>query len=329
MLRLDLHLKYDQGEGLDLSQEKIMREIAVALECCFPRREPMTLPKPARIYRCAVALILVSLAQSGTSDSRGALTQPAPAAATLRERAWALLQEGAESKDYKKRALAVQAMGTMRQESRAVKLMEAALEDKIPAVRVAAANGLGEMRSRASIPSLQKALADPDLTVGLAAAGALVAMKNDAGYDAYYEVLTGKRKTGETLPQEAMSTLRDRKKLITLVVEQGITFAPFGGYGLAAWNALHMNNPAPVRASAAMALVNDSDPQSLKALIAATEDKEWIVRATALKAIGLRNDPSPLGKIEPLLEDKTDAVQYSAAASILRLTFTAQIPAPK
>lgn len=314
---------------MDLGPGKIMQKFKGALECYLRRREPMTLPKLARIYRCAVALILISLAQPGTTDSRRVLSLPVPAKATLRERAWTLLQEGAESNDYKKRALAVQAMGTMRQESRAVKLMEAALEDKIPAVRVAAASGLGEMRSRASIPSLQKALADHDLTVGLAAAGALVAMKNDAGYDAYYEVLTGKRKTGETLTQEAMSTLRDRKKLITLVVEQGITFAPFGGYGLAAWNALHMNNPAPVRASAAMALVNDSDPQSLNALEAATEDKEWIVRATAVKAMGLRNDPSLVSKMEPSLDDKSDAVRYSAAASILRLTFTVQTPATK
>jgi HEAT repeat protein len=282
----------------------------------------MWLFNPGRACRCAVALILVLLAQSATSDPHVALPPKGLVTPTLRDRAWKMLQEGAESKEYKQRAQAVQAMGTMRQEPRAVKLMEAALEDKIPAVRVAAANGLGEMRSKSSIPDLQKALGDRDLTVGLAAAAALVAMKNDEGYAAYYEVLTGRRKTGESLPQEAMSTLRDHNKLITLVVEQGITFAPFGGYGVAAWNALHMNNPAPVRASAAIVLVNDPDPESLQALEAASEDKEWIVRATALKAMGLRNDPSLASKMVPMLDDKSDAVRFSAAASILRLTFT-------
>ncbi len=277
----------------------------------------------------AVAVLVLAMLQPAVSAPHDNPVTGAIENAALREKSWTMLANGAESKDYKKRALAVQAMGTMKQESRAVRLMESALDDNIPAVREAAAKALGEIHATSAIPKLEEALTDNDLTVGLAAAGALVAMKNEAGYGAYYEVLTGRRKTGETLPQEAMSTLRDHNKLVTLVVEQGITFAPFGGYGLAAWQALHMNNPAPVRAMAALALVNDKDPKSVEALEAATRDKEWIVRAAALKAMGLRNDPSLVSKMEPSLSDKSDAVRFAAAASILRVTFTSQTAAFK
>jgi HEAT repeat protein len=69
-------------------------------------------------------------------------------------------------------------------------MAELALGDHSPEVRSAAAAALGEMGLRSSIPKLRGLTDDKDPSVALAAPHALVQLKDDSGYDVYYEILT-------------------------------------------------------------------------------------------------------------------------------------------
>ena len=55
------------------------------------------------------------------------------------------------------------------------------------------------------------------------------------------------------------------------------------------------------------------------ALEDALSDKDWSVRAAAVHAIALRNDPALENHLLPLFDDKKEAVRVRAAAGYLRL----------
>ena len=115
------------------------------------------------------------------------------------ESAWQILETGVNQGNVEKRSDATQALGLVVHDRRARVLAEKALADDIAEVRASAATALGDMQSRASIPKLHAALSDKDPIVVLAAAHALLSLKDDRAYDVYYAVLTGQRKTGEGL----------------------------------------------------------------------------------------------------------------------------------
>lgn len=73
------------------------------------------------------------------------------------------------------------------------------------------------------------------------------------------------------------------------------------------------------RATAALLLEKEKDPQTLAALKDALQDKDWSVRAAAVHALVLRDQPQYEADIVPLLDDKTEAVRLRAAAGYLRL----------
>jgi len=77
---------------------------------------------------------------------------------------------------------------------------------------------------------------------------------------------------------------------------------------------------APMRAAAAKKLALDPDPETAKALVTATQDKNWMVRVAALEAIAERGDRSLISKVAPALDDDKDDVRYSGAACIARLS---------
>jgi HEAT repeat protein len=250
-------------------------------------------------------------------------------AETPRQTAWKILQDGVNENSSDRRSRAVRALGLLPPERQAVTFAERALEDEKPSVRIAAATALGEMHARASIPKLREKLSDSDGTVVLAAAQSLVTLKDDYGYEPYYAVLTGQRKTGQGLVSEGLAMLRDRKKLAEFGFEEGIGFVPFGGLGFSAFKALTKDDVSPVRAAAARILAHDPDPRSGEALGEAVSDKSGAVRTAALEAIAKRGDRSLLSDILPALSDSDDAVRYTAASAVIRLTTAASTHAPK
>jgi HEAT repeat protein len=238
------------------------------------------------------------------------------------QQAWRILETGAGDKRAEVRALAVGTLGLVLHNPRAAAIAEKALEDEKPEVRAAGARALGEMLSTASIPKLRKALADKENSVVTATAHSLVQLKDPAGYELYYSVLTGKRKKGQNLISQEMDILKDPKKVAEFSLQEGVGFVPYGGYGESAVQGIRKEEQEKsfAKAAAAKVLANDPDAQSGEALVRAVSDKSWLVREAALEAIAERGDPSLLAGIQFAMSDQNDHVRYTAAAAIITLT---------
>ena len=256
--------------------------------------------------------------QAGNPGQQPTATPKAPK--VPKEEAWQILNSACIGEKTSGRATAIRVLGLMPNDAKARKLAERALDDDKAEVRSAAAAALGDMKSRTSIPKLREALDDHDPSVALAAAHSLELMHDESAYEVYYEVLTGQRKAGRGLLASKTSDLKDPKKMAQLGFEEGIGFIPFAGIGWGAIKAITKDDSSPVRAAAAKVLAKDPDPAATKALADATGDKSWLVRAAALEALAKRGDPSVLDTVKLYMSDENDAVKYTAAAAVLRLT---------
>ena len=245
-------------------------------------------------------------------------------AQTPQQRAWDILRAGVNEKSFGKRVQAVRALRLLPGDSEATEMAERALLDRKHEVRAAAATALGLMGSKVSIPELKQALTDKDPSVVLTAAHALQVLNDPAGYEVYYELLTGERRAASGLVAQEMETMRDPKKMAELGIEEGVGFILFGGIGYSAAKAIAKDDTSPARAAAARILVNDPDPRIGQALVRAVSDKSWIVRASALLAVAKREDRELLNAIVPRLSDKNGVVRCTAAAAVIRLTAVAE-----
>jgi len=241
------------------------------------------------------------------------------------EQAKVILQTGLSEHNTGKRAAAVAALGLLQNDPWAIESAEEALGDKKAAVRAAAATALGQMESKSSIPLLKKALADKENQVFFAAADSLLAMDDPSGYDVYYEILTGERKSGEGLIATKKRLITDERAMVLLAMGVGIGFAPYASYGWMVWRELSKDYATPVRLNALKKLANDPDSRIGKGLLRAACDKHGTVRVAALFAIGRHDDPSLIAAIAPHMMDKKAPVRYMAAAAVLRLS--ALVPA--
>ena len=75
-------------------------------------------------------------------------------------------------------------------------------------------------------------------------------------------------------------------------------------------------------------LAKDPDSATTKALADAAGDKNWVVQAAALEALAERGDPSVLARVKRYMSDEKDAVRYTAAAAVLRLSAIKESGAP-
>ncbi len=245
-------------------------------------------------------------------------------AETPQQHAWEILRTGVNATSTGKRVQAVRALRLLPGDPEATEMAQKALQDRKHEVRAAAATALGLMGSKASIPELKKALEDKDPSVVLTAAHALQVLNDPAGYEIYYEILTGERKSANGLVAQEMETMKDPKKVAELGLEEGVGFVPFGGVGFSAAKAIAKDETSPARAAAARILANDPESRIGQALVRAVSDKSWIVRASALLAIAKREDPELLNAIVPRLSDKNGVVRSTAAAAVIRLTAVAE-----
>jgi HEAT repeat protein len=238
------------------------------------------------------------------------------------DKARSVLQDGFSDKSSDKRVHAVHALSGMGYDSKAKIMVESAFADENADVRAEAAIAVGEMKDTAGIPKLKEALKDKEIRVVVAAANALYALKDPAAYQVYYALLTGQRKSSDGLVQSQLDMLRDRKQMEKLAFETGIGFVPFGGMGWEAWKTITKNDSSPLKAAAAEKLAGDPDPKSAQALISATFENKWQIRAAAANAIGKRGNPKLRDAVIPLMLDDNDAVRDEAAAAVLCLTQT-------
>ena len=244
------------------------------------------------------------------------------AAQDPREQAWTVLNQGLGNSNVDKRAKATGELGLLPGDQKALDAALSALkDDPKPDVRAAAAQALGEMEARSAKPQLVAAIDDSDPTVVLSAAHSLILLGDDRGYNVFYAVLTGEKKTGESLSEQQKKMLSDPKKLAGLGFQTGLGFIPFGGVGLSAYKLFTKDDVSPVLAAAALTLAKDPDSKSGKALAdAALEQKKWLVREAAFNAIPKRGDPSLKDTAVSGLQDAQDEVQYAAATAVIRLS---------
>jgi HEAT repeat protein len=249
------------------------------------------------------------------------LLQAAEDIESPRHKAWDMLLTAAFSQRTSERTDGVRALGLLRNNSQARQLAEYALNDSNSDVRRAAATALGQMYAKESIPKLESALSDKKIPVVMAAAQSLRELKADkSAYAVYYDLLTGERKANDGLIARQLETLKDPKVLAEIGFSEGIGFVPFAGIGWDAWRTVHKKDPNPVRAVAATLLAHDPDPSTGNALVKATNDKDWIVRAAAIEAIAERGDPLLLPHVVEKFSDKNAKVRFSAAAAVIHLS---------
>jgi HEAT repeat protein len=259
-----------------------------------------------------------------------ALTCSALYAETPREQAWTVLNSGLTNSSIEKRTKAVAELGLLIGDPKGEDAALTALKDDKPEVRAVAAQALGEMSAQRARPQLTDALKDDDVTVVLSAAHALVTLGDETGYEVFYAVLTGERKSGQSLLAQQKKMLDDPKKLAGLGFQAGMGFVPFGGLGLSAFKLITKDDTSAVLAAAAITLAADKDPKSGEAIAnAAQQQKKWLVRAAAYDALAKRGDPSMKSIALSGLTDENDQVQYAAAAAVIRLSDIEEHPAPK
>lgn len=264
--------------------------------------------------RLVIVLTICAAAACYAQEASTAVKNPA-------DQAWSVLYTGLAEGNVPKRTTAVQVLGLLRGDAKAKDAALKALKDEKPEVRAAAAQALGDMKAKDTAAQLFEMYKDTDVSVILAAAHALLDLDDNRGYNVYYAILTGERKSGQGLMAEQKKMLNDPKKMAQFGFEQGIGFIPYAGLGYGVFKMATKDTTSPVLAAAALKLVKDPDPKSGQAIAtAASENKSWIVRAAALNAIALRGQTSLLPAAESGLQDEKEEVRYSAAAAVIRLT---------
>ena len=235
-------------------------------------------------------------------------------------RAWDMLFTASLSQRVSERVNGVRALGLLRNDSQARELAEYALTDRNAEVRRVAATALGQMQATESIPKLEVALSDKKIPVVMAAAESLRQLKAEKlAYAVYHDLLTGERNANDGFIAQQVKTLKDPKQLAEIGFSEGIGFVPFAGIGWDAYRTMRKKDPNPVRAVVARLLAYDPNPASAAALVKATNDKNWIVRAAAVEAIAQRGDRSLVAHVVERFSDKNATVRYSAAAAVIRL----------
>ena len=256
------------------------------------------------------------------------LLMAAPAFAQVPvDQAWTILRDASTNKSTEQKLATMRVLQLIRGNAQAVAMAEQGLKDKDPEVRGAAALSLGAMGSKSAIPQLTAAAkTDTEGSVVMAAAKSLIQLGDEKGYTVYYAILTGQRKSGAGLigsqEKQLDDLMRHPQQMENMAFEQGMGFVPFGGVGLQAYKTIHTSEEKGplVKATAIKVLAKDPDPVTTKALVAATHDKQWVIRAAAYDALAGRGDSSLVPEVTPGLKDEKDEVKITAAAAIVALS---------
>jgi HEAT repeat protein len=275
-----------------------------------------------------VLCLMFSLAAWGQTKPVAAKPEAVgPVADPLEMRAGNLLAEGIADKNPDVRKHAVQSLGLVTTREPYISMLKGMLDDKDVEVRIATVTSLGDLRNKAALPGLEKALDDEAPEVSFAAAKALWTMDDPAGKRALMAVLGGESKTSSGfLTKQKRDTLRmfhTPKTMFMFALKTGIGAAPVPGLGEGVSSIQGILSDADVsgRATAALLLGRDKDPDVLPALRDALSDKDSSVRAAAAHSIAVRNDPELRKDLTPLFEDKKESVRLRAAAGYLRLAY--------
>jgi HEAT repeat protein len=241
------------------------------------------------------------------------------------EQARGFIEDSLKDKNPDNRKHAVQALGLVSAQEPYLSQLEAMLDDKDVEVRLATITSLMDLKNERTVSALRKALDSDVPEVSFAAAKALWTLNDPVGHEALLAVLSGETKTSSGFitrqKREALRMLHTPKMLFLFALQQGANFAPVPGLGagVSSLQGILSDQGVSGRAATALLLSNDRDPEVLLAFQDALTDKDWSVRAAAVHAIALRNNPALEKDLLPLFEDKKEAVRVRAAAGYLRL----------
>lgn len=236
-----------------------------------------------------------------------------------------ILTQGLAEKNPEKRKEAVIALSLVGNHNHVFPLLGKALSDPDVNVRLAACASLAELKDNRAVAVLEQALNDPVAEVTFAAAQSLWQMNQSSGKEVLMAVLSGEQKTSSSyLSKQKRDTMRMMKNpsgLFKFMLKTGIGFVPLPGVeaGFTSMEELAKNSNLSGRALAALLLAKDTHMDSLELLKEALLDKDWSVRAAAVHAIALRNQPGASKDLLPLFQDKREEVRFRAAAGYLRL----------
>jgi HEAT repeat protein len=241
------------------------------------------------------------------------------------EQARGFIEDSLKDKNPDNRKHAVQALGLVSPQEPYLSQLEAMLDDKDVEVRLATITSLMDLKNERTVAALRKALDSDVPEVSFAAAKALWTLNDPVGHEALLAVLSGETKTASGFitrqKRDALRMLHTPKMLFLFALQQGANFAPVPGLGagVSSLQGILSDQGVSGRAATALLLSNDRDPEVLLAFQDALTDKDWSVRAAAVHAIALRNNPALEKDLLPLFEDKKEAVRVRAAAGYLRL----------
>ena len=230
-----------------------------------------------------------------------------------------------KDKNPETRTHAVESLGLVSATEPWLSHIEALLADKDLEVRLAAITSLVDLNGKATAPTLRQALESDVPEVSFAAAKALWALNEPPGRDALFSVLDRETTSSSGFmtrkKRDALRMLHTPRTLFLFALVESANFAPVPGVGtgVSSLSGILANPGASGRAAAALLLSRERSPEVLQALRNALTDADWSVRAAAVHAIAVRNDPALEIDLIPLFEDKKEAVRVRAAAGYLRL----------
>lgn len=266
-------------------------------------------------------------------------TAPAPAAAP------APANRAQQCQDILEKALKDKNPDTRKQAAIALSLvgstepypteLEALLDDKDVEVRLSAIASLSDIKNSRTVPALHKALNDDVPEVSFAAARSLWALHDPEGKKILLSILSGETKASSGYlakqKRDALRMMHTPKPMFMFALRTGAGFAPVPGLGegVSSMQGLLSDPSVSGRATAALLLEKENDPQTLAALKDALQDKDWSVRAAGVHALVLHDNPQFEADIIPLLDDKSEPVRLRAAAGYLRLETVKNTPKRK
>jgi HEAT repeat protein len=267
-----------------------------------------------------LTFFLPGLAFGQTVESKTAV-----AAGSTHDRARYLLENSLKDKNPDVRKHAVQSLGLVSPTEPYVSQLEAMLDDKDVQVRVATIASLVDLNGDRTMPALRRALDSDVPEVSFAAAKELWTLNDSSGREALVAVLSGDTKTSSGFitkqKRDALRMFHTPQTLFVFALKQGAAFAPGPGLGagISSVQGILSDPGVSGRAATGLLLSVDKSPEILGALEDALADSDWSVRAAAVHAIAVRNDPALKADLVPLLDDKKEAVRVRAAAGYLRL----------
>ena len=201
--------------------------------------------------------------------------------------------------------------------------LEALLNDKDMQVRLAVVASLAQTND---VKALRVALDDRTPEVRFAAAKELFERDDPAARAALLRLLNGDTKTSSAFmvrqERDGLHTIETPKPLMLTAVRYGGALAPLPGAGIGIALLLKaMSKPGTAnRAAIALLLAGKKDPEVVAALEHALTDKEAQVRAAAIQAIAMMDDPALARDAQLMLIDRNPTVRLHAAACYLRLS---------